>query len=228
MGRILHHQHPWNLTLEEALQVQADLRERVRVRSLSDDSIQTICGVDVAYKDNQACAAAVVLDYPTLQIVDLAQSEMVVGFPYIPGLFAFRELPVILEALGKLDRLPDLILVDGHGLAHPRRFGSACHLGVLLQAPVIGVAKSILIGEMSALDLEPGSIADIVHQNEVVGVALRTRRSARPVYLSVGYGVDLATCVRVIMGCSRGHRLPEPCRLAHQFARLGLRGVDQA
>jgi deoxyribonuclease V len=181
--------------------------------------------VDAAYRENTVYAAAVVCDYPSMRLVEHAQAIIPVGFPYVPGLLSFREVPAILDALSKLCSLPDLMLVDGHGLAHPRRFGLACHLGVLLDTPVVGVAKSVLVGEMGALGTEPGSIANLVEQGEVVGVSLRTRRNTRPVYLSIGNNVDLATCVRVVLRCTRDHRLPEPSRLAHQFAGMAARSV---
>lgn len=183
-----------------------------------DDAIQMVCGVDASYAKDSMFAAAAVFDYQSLALVDQAVSEQPLSFPYIPGLLSFREAPAILAALEQLSRLPDLLLVDGHGLAHPRRFGLACHLGVLLDLPAIGVGKSILVGVVGELGDAVGSTADIVDGDEMLGVALRTRWNVRPVYLSVGHRVDLLSAIRLVLDCTRGYRLPEPCRAAHLLA----------
>lgn len=183
-----------------------------------DDAIQMVCGVDASYAKDSMFAAAAVFDYQSLALVDQAVSEQPLSFPYIPGLLSFREAPAILAALEQLSRLPDLLLVDGHGLAHPRRFGLACHLGVLLDLPAIGVGKSILVGVVGELGDAVGSTADIVDGDEMLGVALRTRWNVRPVYLSVGHRVDLLSAIRLVLDCTRGYRLPEPCRAAHRLA----------
>ncbi len=178
-----------------------------------------VAGVDASYYKGMIIAAAVLLDFPSLEIVDQSVSEKPVDFPYIPGLLSFREAPAILAALENLSRLPDLLVVDGHGFAHPRHFGLACHLGVWLDLPSIGCAKSILVGEMAPLRSEAGSTAPLTSRGEVVGVALRTRRDVKPVYLSVGHYVDLESAVEIILACGKGYRLPEPIRQAHGVAK---------
>jgi deoxyribonuclease V len=177
-----------------------------------------VAGVDASYRLGMIIAAAVLLDFPSLEIVDQSVSEKPVDFPYIPGLLSFREAPAILAALEKLSSPPDLLVVDGHGFAHPRHFGLACHLGVWLNLPSIGCAKSILVGEIAPLGSEAGSTAQLVEQDKVLGVALRTRRDVKPVYLSVGNRVDLESAVEIILACGKGYRLPEPIRQAHILA----------
>jgi len=138
--------------------------------------------------------------------------------PYVPGLLSFREAPAILGALSRLNSLPDVLLVDGHGLAHPRRFGLACHLGVLLDMPTIGCAKSILIGEVGPLNGSAGSITILRIEGEELGLAIRTRPGVKPVYVSVGHRADLDSATRILLASCRGYRIPEPIRYAHRLA----------
>ncbi|NPV84981.1 MAG: deoxyribonuclease V [Anaerolineae bacterium] len=209
--------HSWNLEPNQAVALQQSLRGRVRAEPFWDD-VASIGGVDVGILNGMGRAAVVRLDYVSLQPLEVAVATEQISFPYIPGLLSFREMPVILKALEKLSGLPDVFIVDGHGIAHPRRFGIASHLGVILDKPTIGCAKSILVGSYQYLAEEVGSQADLVAEGEVVGVALRTRRGCKPVIVSVGHRVDLLSAVRLIMTTVRGYRLPEPCRLAHRFA----------
>jgi deoxyribonuclease V len=153
-----------------------------------------------------------------MEPLEQAAAEMPLAFPYIPGLLSFREAPAILSALAQLSVLPDVLIVDGHGWAHPRRFGLACHLGVLLDLPTIGCAKSILTGQARALSETAGSTAELLDGSQVIGLALRTRPGVRPVYVSVGHRVDLASAARIIIDCGRGFQLPEPTRQAHRLA----------
>ena len=159
-----------------------------------------------------------VLSYPDLEVAEVGAVERTVDFPYVPGLLSFRESPVILAAYGKLKVAPDLILVDGQGIAHPRRFGIASHLGVLLGVPTVGCAKSLLCGAHGPLAAARGSTSEIEHEGEVIGMAVRTRDGVRPVYVSIGHMVNLAAAVSWVSSCCRGYRLPEPTRLAHQAA----------
>ena len=191
----------------------------MRIEPLPDSALQVVGGVDASFSEDGIYVAAVVLDYHTMQIVELATAELSLTYPYLPGLLSFRESPAILVALGKLSRLPDVLLVDGHGLAHPRRFGLACHLGVLLDLPVIGCAKSKLIGECSPPGDTVGSTTELIFEAEMVGMAVRTRSNVKPVYVSVGHRVDLRSAVRITLACCRGYRLPEPTRQAHILAR---------
>ena len=211
----LHHPHSWNLTPGEAIQLQGELRAHTKVQPLPDEDIHTIAGLDASFSRNRIFAAAVVLDYRTLDKVEQASVERPLDFPYIPGLLSFREAPAYLEVLARLNSVPDVLIIDGHGLAHPRRFGIACHLGVLLDLPTIGCAKSILVGEAARLDKPKGSTAEIKKNDEVLGLALCTRENVKPVYISVGHRVDLPSAIRITLASGKGYRLPEPARQAH-------------
>jgi len=213
----IHHTHAWNVTPAEALQVQHDLCALV-VTQNQLGAVQTIAGVDVGFEGDQARAAIVLLEFPSLTPLEQSVAQLPVTFPYIPGLLAFREGPAILAALEKLSREPDLLLLDGQGRAHPRRLGIASHIGVILDKPSIGCAKSILVGGHAPLDDAAGSWGPLLDKGEIVGAALRTRPGVTPVYVSIGHRVDLDTAIQIVMGCCRGYRLPEPTRLAHQVA----------
>ena len=159
-----------------------------------------------------------VLKYPELRLVETEVVSGEVDFPYIAGLLSFREAPLTLAACERLSITPDLILVDGQGIAHPRRFGLASHLGLFLDMPTIGCAKSRLCGRHKEPAEEPGSYAEVVDRGETIGVALRTKTGANPVYVSIGHRVDLEAAIYWVLECCRGFRLPEPCRLAHLAA----------
>jgi len=163
-------------------------------------------------------AAVVVLGFKTQELTQQAAVQMPISYPYVPGLLSFREAPAILEALARLNDLPDVLIVDGHGRAHPRRFGLACHLGVLLDLPAIGCAKSVLVGRAAPPGGEVGSTSELSLNGELLGLALRTRQRARPVYISVGHRIDLPSATQAVLACGRGYRLPEPLRLAHRLA----------
>jgi deoxyribonuclease V len=215
--------HRWDLTPEEAVALQVEMRRRVIVAPLALDELRYAGGVDVGFVDSRTeqektRAAVVVLAYPSMQMVEQAVTEIPTPFPYIPGLLSFREIPAILAALEKLTALPDVFLCDGQGLAHPRRFGIACHLGVLLDRPSLGCAKSILVGRHGPLGEAQGSTAELVDRQETVGAAVRTRPGVKPVYISVGHRIDLPTAVRLALICGRGYRLPEPTRQADRLA----------
>jgi deoxyribonuclease V len=214
--------HRWPATVAEARAIQESLRERVVTEDRFGE-IRRIAGVDVGFegpgKQAIARAAAVVLSYPELAPIEQRIARHAPTFPYVPGYLSFRELPSVIEALAGLSAPPDLVLCDGHGLAHPRRFGLACHLGVLADLPVIGVAKSLLIGRHGALGEERGATADIVDRDEVIGRAVRTRAGVRPVYVSVGHRVGLDTAVAVVLRCAPRYRLPETTRRADRLSR---------
>ena len=211
-------QHPWDISILEAVRLQDALRAKVVVQQLPVDKISHVAGVDASYGDERIFAAAIVLDYSTLEPIEKATAQLPLSFPYIPGLLSFREAPAVLEALGKLSTLPDVLFVDGHGVAHPRRFGMACHLGIMLNIPTIGCGKSILIGEHAPLGETTGSTAELMADGECVGLVVRSRQHVKPVYVSVGHRVDLDSARRIVLSCTRGYRLPEPSRLAHQLA----------
>ena len=199
------------------MRLQEALRAHVVIETLCVP-LRRIAGVDVSFRGGQARAAAVVLDWATLHPVEQVVVETPVSFAYIPGLLAFREAPAVLAALERLRSTPDLLLVDGQGLAHPRRLGLASHLGVLLDWPTIGCAKSVLVGQYAPPEDTPGSTAELLDKGEVLGAAVRTRKGASPVIVSVGHRIDLASAVRVVLDCARGYRLPEPARLAHRLS----------
>ena len=213
----LFHSHPWDLEVDEAIRLQQELRSLVTYEPLPQQ-ISTIGGVDVGFRNEKARAAVVVLKYPSMQLLDLALAEVEIPFPYVPGLLSFREMPAILAALEMLGTLPDVLMVDGQGIAHPRRFGIASHLGVLLEKPTIGCAKSVLTGKFSNLGEKPGSRADLLAGDEVIGIALRSRLKSKPLIISVGHRVTLVEAVRLVEECLRGYRLPEPTRRAHMLA----------
>jgi deoxyribonuclease V len=158
--------------------------------------------------------------------VEKARAVCRARFPYIPGLFTFRELPPLLAAFARLRRVPDALLFDGHGLAHPRRFGLACHAGLLLDRPAVGCAKSILVGEAEAVAERRGSRARLVHGGEELGAVLRTRDGVAPVFVSIGHRVDLDSAVELVLDCGGRYRLPEPLRLAHQATAEAMRRLD--
>jgi deoxyribonuclease V len=216
--------HPWNVTLAEAIRLQETLRSRVIVENRLGD-VQTVAGADIAVQGDLLQAAVVVLRYPELDLLEVARSEEPARFPYIPGLLAFREAPAVLAACEALQTEPDLFLFDAHGLAHPRRMGLACQLGLWLDRPAIGCAKSRLCGEHEALPPEAGSWVPLFDGRETIGAVVRTREGGRPVYVSVGHRVDLETAIWWVLATRRpsapglqGYRLPEPCRLAHRAA----------
>jgi deoxyribonuclease V len=210
----------WLVSPEQASHLQEDLRQYLILTPLGEENIITVGGVDASYTDVNIYAAAVVVDYASQSLQEWASATLPISYPYIPGLLAFRESPAILEALAKLKTLPDVLIVDGHGIAHPRRFGIACHLGLILDLPTIGCAKSILIGNLKDLPKEDKSqIGLFDNQQDLLGMAVCTIPGVKPVYISAGHRIDLESAVRVIQRCCRGYRLPEPVRLAHKLAK---------
>lgn len=209
----------WPQTTADAVALQHALRPRV-IREDRLDRVRYVAGLDVGLEAGKTRmrAAVAVLDFPTLALREQALARRPVAFPYIPGLLSFREVPVLLDALEKLTIAPDLLLCDGQGLAHPRRFGIACHLGVLTDLPTIGVAKSLLVGYYEDLPDERGAWRPLMHQEEVVGAALRTRCGVSPVYVSIGHRVCLETALDYVMRCCTKYRLPETTRQAHALA----------
>ena len=212
--------HRWDLGTEAAREVQRHLAPLVSRSNEIEGSPRRIAGVDISGADHrgEALGAVVVVDYPSLEVIEVQTARKRPLMPYVPGLLSFRETPVLLGAFEKLNLTPDIIMVDGHGLAHPRRFGIACHLGLLFDLPAIGCAKSVLVGRHGLLGMEAGSTADLLDDGEVVGAALRTQAGKTPVYPTIGHKVDLPTAVHWVMACTKGFRVPEPTRLAHLAA----------
>ena len=209
----------WKLTPRAAIALQQRLRSRV-IRRGGPRRVRLVAGTDVGFERGGAVAraAVAVLTFPELELVELSIARRPARFPYLPGLLSFREIPVLLAALGKLETRPDLILCDGQGLAHPRRFGLASHLGVYCDTPTIGVAKSRLIGEHGALPQRRGAWVPLTDHGEVIGAVVRTRPQARPVYVSIGHRISLPLAIRYAMACTTRFRLPETTRWAHRLA----------
>lgn len=201
--------------------MQTRLAARVVQRDETAD-VRWVAGIDVHYPETAvAHAVATLFSYPELGFVAAAEARVAATFPYVPGLLSFREAPAAVAAIGRLPQRPGLLLCDGHGYAHPRRFGLACHIGVWLDIPSVGVAKSRLIGACDGPADIAGAAAPLLDQGEVIGAVVRTRAGVRPLYVSVGHRVDLAAAVRWTLACCRGYRLPEPSRWAHRLAAGG-------
>ncbi len=211
--------HSWKISYAKAKQVQQELFPLVELRD-GLHKVNKVAGVDVGFEDKNtvARAAVVILSYPALQTVETTLARRKVQFPYIPGYLSFREIPPILAALSKVEQLPDVILCDGQGYAHPRRFGLACHLGVITGIPSIGVAKTRLVGEHAAVPNRKGAWTPLLDKGETIGAALRTRRDVKPVYVSVGHKLCLTTAIEIVMVCCTNYRLPETTRAAHSLA----------
>ena len=215
---INHHDlHAWDVTPAEARDIQNELRDKV-IRKDRHDTIDTVAGVDIGLRKDMALAAVVVLNYPELQVTERVVVESPVRFPYIPGLLSFREIPPLLAAFSQLQTEPSLVMVDGHGIAHPRRFGIAAHLGLLLDKPTIGCAKSRLCGRYAEPDTERGAYEYLYDADEVIGAVVRTRSNVRPVYVSIGHRIALESAITLCLTCGSGYRLPEPTRQAHNAA----------
>jgi deoxyribonuclease V len=210
----------WPATVAEAVAVQERLRTRVDLADSGPDEVTYVAGLDVGYAGDDVTGAVVVLRADTLEIVESAVTRERARFPYVPGLFAFREAPPLLAALAKLSITPELLVCDGYGLAHPRRFGLACHLGVLTGLPALGVAKSVFVGRHEPPALARGSWTPITLDGDVVGRALRTRAGVNPVYVSQGHRVSLATACAHVLRLTSAFRLPEPIRQADRLSRL--------
>lgn len=220
---------PWTVTVSEAKAQQRRLAASVRVTGDVDD-LRFVAGVDIATGPrgmNAGRAAVVVLAWPTLEPVEQSVHRAPVRFPYVPGLLSFRELPLVLAAFERLHRRPGLVVVDGQGIAHPRRCGIASHLGVLLDIPTIGCAKSRLWGVAAAeLGEEAGAQVALLDRGEQIGTLLRSKRAVRPLYVSPGHRLSVAAATRWVAAMCRGYRLPEPTRLAHNVAAGAMIAPD--
>ncbi len=212
-------EHAWNLTPRQAIALQQQLRQYL----ITEDRlgpVRRVAGVDVGFEDGGAVtrAAVAVLSYPTLELVETAIARRPTGFPYIPGLLSFREIPAVLDALAQLSTVADLLLCDGQGIAHPRRMGIASHLGLLTDLPAIGVAKTRLWGIYGTVPEERGGWTLLQESDEIIGAVLRTRVGVKPLFISPGHRISLATAIQYVMGCCTCYRLPETTRHAHRLA----------
>lgn len=212
--------HDWNLSPKQAIELQKQLAYEVIRYDDFVEPVKTVAGIDLGYdaKNDTSRAVVVVLKFPELELIETAEALLPIQFPYVPGLLSFRETPVAIKALEKLNLTPDLILCDGQGIAHPRRFGIACHIGLITNIPSIGVAKSLLVGKYETLGLTRGNIAPLIHRNEEIGLALRTKDKIQPVYVSVGHKISLETAASYVLQCAPKYRLPETTRLADKLA----------
>ena len=211
--------HAWALNVEEAIAIQEQLRGEV-ITSDQLEPVQYVAGVDVGFEAGGTIsrAAVAVLSFPSLQLQESALARRPTTFPYVPGFLSFREIPAVLDALEKIKNLPDLILCDGQGIAHPRRFGIACHLGLIVDIPTIGVAKSLLIGKHEEVPEQRGNWQPLINRGELIGAVLRTRTGTKPLYVSSGHRVSLPTAIEYVLGCTPKYRLPETTRIADKLA----------
>jgi deoxyribonuclease V len=218
--------HRWAVTAQQASAIQRRLAPLVRQVPLAGVP-RFVAGLDAAFsRDDRRClAAAVVWDLCEHRVIEQHVAVRPLTFPYVPGLLSFREGPAVLAVLRKLRTLPDVLIYDGHGLAHPRRFGIACHLGVILDRPTIGCAKSRLIGTHREPASSRGSIVPVIDDGEVIGSVLRTQDGINPVFVSVGHLIDLRGAQRIVLACAIRYRLPEPTRLADQLVGAAKRGT---
>lgn len=211
--------HPWNLTPQEAIALQQELRRHIVIADRLGP-VHRVAGVDVGFEDKGATtrAAVAVLSYPQLELVESAIAHRPTSFPYVPGLLSFREIPTVLDTFAKLSALPDLILCDGQGIAHPRRLGIATHLGLLLDTPSIGVGKTRLWGRYGKVPEGRGEWTPLKDNAEIIGAVLRTRPGIKPLFISPGHRISLDTAIRYVMGCVTRYKLPETTRQAHRLA----------
>jgi deoxyribonuclease V len=217
--------HRWNLTYSQAIELQKRLAGQVKHTKLKKQP-KSVAGLDCAFSKNgkNIIAAVVVLQLPEFEIMETTNATKKVTFPYIPGLLSFREGPVCITAAQKLRNRPDIFIIDGQGIAHPRRLGLAAHLGLLFDKPTIGCAKSRLTGQFKEPQLQKGEHTPLKDGDEVIGAVVRTRTNVKPVFVSVGHKFLLTDATKIILACTTKYRLPEPTRLAHQFvSRLKLK-----
>ncbi|MEH7110364.1 deoxyribonuclease V [Bacillus sp. JJ1764] len=213
-------QHKWNLNMMEAIELQRNLAQRIITEDRLDPILH-VAGIDVAYSKNTdtVIAGIVILEFDSLKVVESVVFEDTVRFPYIPGLFSFRELPPIIKAFEEIKTMPQLIVCDGQGIAHPRRFGLACHLGVLYDIPTIGCGKTKLIGNFTEPDSYRGASSPLVDNHEIIGNVLRTQKNINPIFVSIGHRISLTTSCELILKLSPNFRLPETTRQADQLVK---------
>lgn len=209
--------HSWNLSPQEATEVQRELAPEVKEEPLPWDRLKLVAGVDVSFDRGSSTgfAGVVVMEYPSLQVVEKAGARGTFAMPYIPGLLSFRETPLIIEAMENLKNLPHVILVDGNGVAHPRGLGLASHLGIILDIPTVGCAKSRLLGHHPEPGPQKGEWAPWYYQGRLLGAVVRSREGTKPIYVSVGHRVTLKDAIQLVLSCCR-YRIPEPIRAAHR------------
>ena len=217
----IHERHRWDLTPAEAIALQRALAPQIDTSTpLPLDALRLVGGIDVSVKDNVSRAAIVVLTYPALDVIERVTASLPTPFPYIPGLLSFREGAVILDALRQLEHTPDVFIVDGQGIAHPRRIGIASHIGLWIDVPTVGCGKTRLTGTYELVPPEKGARSPLIDRGAVIGAALRTRANVRPVFISVGNHATLDTACELVLRCTTRYRLPEPIRAAHEASKI--------
>jgi len=208
--------HDWRVNTKKARELQEQLREKIIFKPLKKN-IKIVAGCDVSFakKSNEIYAGVVIMQLPGMQVIEKKFKKGITGFPYIPGFLSFREIPVLAKVFQKIECHPELILCDGQGMAHPRFFGLACHLGLILNMPTIGCAKSRLVGDAEDVGLSKGDYSDIYFKEKKVGLLIRSRSNVKPIYVSPGHLIDIPSCYKIVMDCLGKYRIPEPTRLAH-------------
>jgi deoxyribonuclease V len=217
--------HPWKVTTKEAVQIQVALRERIELHD-TFDTVRVIAGADVAFDKhkNEGYGGVIAYSFPDLEEIERRGVKAEIPFPYVPGLLAFREAPILLKAFASLGTEPDVVLFDGQGLAHFRRMGIATHMGIVLNKPTIGCAKSRLIGTFDEPGADVGCYSPLVDGKETVGVVLRTRKRVKPIFVSPGTNISLKTCIRIVLTCVDGYRIPKPTREADRYVACIKKG----
>jgi len=213
--------HPWKVTPRDALKIQDTLRERIKLYD-TFDRVRIVAGADVAFdrRRNEGYAGVITYSFPELKEIERQGARKTITFPYVPGLLAFREAPVLLKAFAALETEPDVVLFDGQGIAHFRRMGIATHMGLVLDKPSIGCAKSRLVGTFEEPGADVGSCSPLVDGEETVGAVLRTRKGVNPVFVSQGTHISLTTALEIVLTCGDGYRIPKPAREADRYAAL--------
>jgi deoxyribonuclease V len=217
--------HDWKMTPREAVELQKSLRERVRLQPL-EKRIETIAGADISFNKFSPVvyAGLVVMRLPSLEVIEEVGVVSETAFPYVPGLLSFRESPSVLEAWSKLKTEPDAVMFDGQGIAHPRRVGIASHVGLIINRPTLGCAKSVLVGKYEEPESERGHWTELIDKGETVGAAVRTKTNVQPIFVSPGHLIDLEAAIKLTLSCDGGYRQPEPTRRAHHLVNALRRG----
>ncbi|MFQ5862227.1 MAG: deoxyribonuclease V [Candidatus Brocadiales bacterium] len=213
--------HPWDVSYKDAVLLQKELRGRLIIKSLPGRP-RIVAGADVSYSKltSKVYASVIIMDFRSMSVIEEASATAEATFPYIPGLLSFREAPVLLKAFSRINRVPDVVLFDGQGIAHPRGVGLASHMGLIIGKPSIGCAKKLLLGEHRPIGDKVGAFSYILHKRRRIGAALRTREGVKPVFVSPGHKIDVASSIRIVLESCRRYRLPEPIRKAHNLVTL--------
>ncbi len=208
--------HNWNVTIHEAKAIQLELEEKIQLQKLNSP-VKLVAGADVSYsKKVEMCFAAVsIFKFPEMEIMEQSQTIGPINFPYVPGYLTFREAPILLNAFEKLERTPDLVLFDGQGIAHPRHLGLAAHLGLILDLPSVGCAKSLLVGDFEEPEDIQGSWSELIYQDRVIGAVVRTRDRVKPLFISPGFKITMDETIEWVLRACTKYRIPEPIRSSH-------------